>query len=95
MGEHYHKGNVTHVSRVNIEAKARKTIETFTIENTCDLAPLPVEVQVSGLYILLLKTNKIMDQTMLENPKETLTLFMRMEIKGTLGNTLVFAFGKW
>jgi hypothetical protein len=49
---------------------------------------------VSGLYILLLKTNKIMDQTMLENPKETLTLFMRMEIEGTLGNTLVFAFGK-
>jgi hypothetical protein len=61
MGEHYHKGNVAHVSRVNIEAKARKTTETFTTESTCDLAPHPVEVQMNGLYVLLLKTYKIMD----------------------------------
>jgi hypothetical protein len=32
---------------------------------------------------------------MFENPKETLTLLMKMEIEGTLGNTLVSTFGKW
>jgi hypothetical protein len=32
---------------------------------------------------------------MLENLEETLALLMRMETKGTLGNTFVFTFGKW
>ncbi len=50
---------------------------------------------MNGLYILLSKTNKIMALTMLKDPEETLALLMRMEIEGTLGNTLVSAFGKW
>jgi hypothetical protein len=36
-----------------------------------------------------------MDQIMFEDPKEALALLMRMETKGTLGNTLVSTFAKW
>jgi hypothetical protein len=44
---------VIHVSRTDIEAKARKTSETFIIESVCDLALPPMEVQMNGLYVLL------------------------------------------
>ncbi len=86
---------VAHVSRTDIEVKARKTTETFTIGSVCDLAPPPMEVQMNGLYILLSKMNKIMALTMLKDPEEALALLMRMETKYTLRNTLVSAFGKW
>jgi hypothetical protein len=52
---------VAHVSKVDIQMKARKTIETFTIESVCDLALPFVEVQMNGLYILLSNMDKIMD----------------------------------
>ncbi len=86
---------VAHVSKTDIEAKARKTTETFTIESVCDLAPPPMEVQMNGLYVLLSKMNKIMALTMLEDPEEALALLMRMETKGTLRNTFVSTFRKW
>ncbi len=86
---------VAHVSITDIEVKTRKTTKTFTIESICDLAHPPMEVQMNGLYILLSKMNKVMALTMLEDPKEALALHMRMETERTLGNTLVFAFGKW
>ncbi len=60
---------LAHVSRTDIEVKVRKTIETFIIESVCDLVPLLVEVQMNGLYILLSKMDKIMDQTMFEDPE--------------------------
>jgi len=51
---------------------------------------------VNGLYVLLLETDyKVMDEIMLEDLEETLTLLMKMEIEGTLGNTLASTFGKW
>ncbi len=86
---------VAHVSITNIETKAKKTIETFTIESICDLAPPPMEVQMNVLYILLSKMNKVMALTMLEDHQEALALLMRMETEDTLGNTFVSAFGKW
>ncbi len=86
---------VAHVSRIDIEAKARKATETFTIESVCDLAPPPLEIQMNVLYILLSNMNKIMALIMLEDLKEALALFMKMEIEGTLKNTFAFAFGKW
>ncbi len=50
---------------------------------------------MNGLYVLLSKMNKVMALTMLEDPEEALAFLMRLETKGTLGNTFVFAFGKW
>jgi len=32
---------------------------------------------------------------MLENLEEALAFLIKMETKGTLGNTFVFTFGKW
>jgi hypothetical protein len=86
---------VTHISKANIEAKTRKTIETFTIENTCDLALPPMEVQMNRLYILVSETNKVMAPTMFEDPKETLAPPMRLETKGTIRNTFVSTFEEW
>jgi hypothetical protein len=54
-----------------------------------------MEVQMNELYILLLEMNKVMASTMFEDPKKTLTLFMKMETKGTLRNTFVSTFGEW
>jgi hypothetical protein len=50
---------------------------------------------VNGLYVLLLETDKVMDETMLEDLEKTLILLMKMEIESTLGNTLASTFGKW
>ncbi len=44
---------VAHVSRTDIEAKARKTTETFTIKSVCDFAPPPMEVQINGLHFIV------------------------------------------
>jgi hypothetical protein len=87
--------DVAHVSRIDIQAKARKTTETFIIESVCDLAPPPMEVQMNGLYILLSKMNKVMAMTMFEDLEEALALLTKMETEGTLRNTLMFTFGKW
>jgi hypothetical protein len=94
-GQTLQQRGVAHVSKVDIEAKTRKTNETFTIKSMCDLAPPLMEVQMNALYILLSQKNKTMDQTMFENPKEALTLLMRMEIEHTLRNTLMSTFGQW
>jgi hypothetical protein len=71
--------DASHVSKIDIEVKARKTTETFTIERACNLAPLPMEVQMNGFYVLLSKMDKIMDRTMVENSKEAMALLMKME----------------
>jgi hypothetical protein len=94
-GQTLPQNDVTHINTVDIEAKTRKTTETFTIESTCDLAPSPMEVQINGLYVLLSKMNKVMAPTMFEDLKQALALLMRMETEGTLGNTFVSTFGKW
>jgi hypothetical protein len=39
--------------------------------------------------------NKIMDRTMFEDHEEALAFLIRMEIEGTLRNTLVSTFGEW
>jgi len=94
-GQTLPQNGLTHISRVDIETKTRKTTETFTIKSICDLTPPLVEIQMNGLYILLSEMNKIMASTMFENPKKTLTLFMKMETKGTLRNTFVSTLGEW
>ncbi len=86
---------VAHVSRIDIEVKARKATETFTIKSVCDLAPPPLEIQMNVLYTLLSNMNKIMALIMLEDLKEALALLMKMEIEGIIKNTFAFAFGKW
>jgi hypothetical protein len=56
-----HKG-VPPVSRLEIEAKARSIAETFIVENTYELLSPPLEVKINGLYVLLSKTNVVMDR---------------------------------
>jgi hypothetical protein len=63
-GQTLPQNGVTHISRVDIETKTRKTTKTFIIESTCDLAPLLVEVQMNGLYVLLSEMNTIVTPTM-------------------------------
>jgi hypothetical protein len=47
-----------------------------------------------GLYVLLSEIDAIMNRTILENPKETMFLLMKMEANGTLNSALMFAFGQ-
>jgi hypothetical protein len=83
------------VSRSQIEAKARLIVETFTMESIYELPPPPLEIKITGLYVLLLKTNIVMDRKLLEKPKNTMALLMKLEIDGILGNLLVSTFGSW
>jgi hypothetical protein len=84
-----------HQTRANIEAKVKAHVETFKVENSCELLTPPPKVKMRGLYILLSKTNTIMNKIILKAPKETKSLSMKMETNGTLRNTLVTAFGQW
>jgi hypothetical protein len=84
-----------HQTRANIEAKVRAHIEIFKVENSCELLTPPPKVKMKGLYVPLSKTNTIMNRTILKALKETTSLFMKMEMNGTLGNTLVSAFKQW
>jgi hypothetical protein len=51
------------------------------------------EVKINGLYVLLSKTNTVINMMILEKPEETMALLMKMEIEVALGNMLVFTFG--
>jgi len=84
-----------HQTRANIEAKVKAHVETFKVENSCELLTLPPKVKMRRLCVLLFETNTIMNRTILKAPKETTSLFMKMEINGTLVNTLVSTFGRW
>ncbi len=50
---------------------------------------------MKGLYVLLFEIDTIMSRTILEDPKETMFLLMKMEANGTLSSALMFAFGQW
>jgi hypothetical protein len=52
-------------------------------------------VKINGLYVFLSKIDIMMDMKILEKPKETMVLLMKMETKVVLGNMLVFSFGQW
>jgi hypothetical protein len=83
------------LNRSQIKAKVKSIVETFTMENTCELPPPPSEVKIIGFYILLLKTDIVMDRKLLEKPKNIMVLLMKLETNGTLNNLLVLAFGQW
>jgi hypothetical protein len=84
-----------HQTRAEIEAKARVHVETFIVESFCELPTPPPKVKMSGLYVLLFETYTFRSRTILEDPKETMCLLMKMETNGKLGSALVFAFGQW
>jgi hypothetical protein len=86
---------VPSINRSQIEAKARSITKTFIMESTCELLPPPLEVKISGLYILLSKTNIIMDKKLLEKPKYIMVLLMKVETYGILSNMFVSAFSQW
>ncbi len=71
------------------------TVETFTVEGGYELPPPPKEVLMNGLFVLLSKTNTVMDMTLLQDPKACMAIFMNMETIGILCNSLVVAFGQW
>lgn len=50
---------------------------------------------MKGFYVLLFEIDTIMSRTILEDPKETMFLLMKMEVIGTLSSALMFAFGQW
>jgi hypothetical protein len=82
------------VNKSQIVVKAKSIAETFIVENTCELPPPPpLEVKIIGFYVLLSKTNIVMDIKQLEKPKYTVELLMKLETDGTLGNMLVSTFG--
>ncbi|CAM6003026.1 unnamed protein product [Sphagnum balticum] len=72
---------VQHLSREDIEKKAKAMAKTFTVESSCELAPLPLEVMMNGLYVLLSETNVVMSRKVLDDPEETTALLMKMEIE--------------
>jgi hypothetical protein len=49
-------------------------------------------VKINGLYVLLKKTNIVINM-ILEKPEKTMVFLMKMEIEVALGNMLVFTFG--
>jgi hypothetical protein len=79
------------LDKSQIEAKARSITKTFTVENTCELPPL--EIKITRLYVLLLKTYIVMDREISKKPKNTMKFLMKLEIDGTLSNLFVLTFG--
>jgi hypothetical protein len=86
--------NLTNFSRAKVEAKALATIEIFIIEGGCELPPPLKEVLMNGLFVLLSKTNIVMDMTLLQNPKACMAIFTSMETIETLCNSFIAAFGQ-
>jgi hypothetical protein len=80
------------LDKSQIEAKARSITKTFTMENTCELPP-PLEIKITRLYVLLLKTYIVMDREISKKPKNTMKFLMKLEIDGTLSNLFVLTFG--
>jgi len=79
------------LDKSQIEAKARSITKTFTVENTCELPPL--EIKITRLYVLLLKTYIVMDREISKKPKNTMKFLMKLEIDSTLSNLFVLTFG--
>jgi hypothetical protein len=66
------------LNKVEVEAKALATIETFTIEGDCELPP-PKKMLLNGLFALLLEMDTTMDNILLWDPKACLAIFTSME----------------
>lgn len=73
--------HVQHLRREDIEKKVKAMAKTFTVESSCELAPLPLEVMMNGLYVLLSETNVVMSRKVLDDSEETTALLMKMEIE--------------
>jgi hypothetical protein len=82
-------------TKVDIEAKARAHVETFIMESSCELPTPPLKVKMRRFYVLLSKTNAIMNRTILEDFEMTMFLSMKMEMNDTLGSAFVSTFGQW
>ncbi len=67
-----------HFTRADVEAKAKAITESFTFASFCELLPPQTEVKINGFYVLL-KTNIVMERKILEKPKESMMLLMKME----------------
>ncbi len=81
-----------HFTRANVEAKAKAIVESFIVESSYELSPPMTMVKINGLYVLS-EINIVMDKKILEKPKGTMALLMKMETKVVLGNRQVSAFG--
>jgi hypothetical protein len=57
-----------------MEAKALAIAKTFTIEGDYELFPPLKEVSMNGLFVLLSKTDMIMDRTLLQDPKACMAI---------------------
>jgi len=64
-----------HFTRINAEAKSKAIAKSFIIESSCEQPPPPTKVKINGLYVLLSKTNIVMDRKILEKLKERLWCF--------------------
>jgi len=82
-------------TKVDIEVKAKAHVETFIVESSCELPTLSLKVKLKRFYILLFKTDTIMNRTILEDLEMTMSLLMKMEMNGTLGSAFVSTFGQW
>jgi hypothetical protein len=65
------------------------------VENTYELLPLPLKVKITRLYILLSKTDIVMNKKLLEKLEDIIVLLMKLKTDGILGNLLVSTFGWW
>jgi hypothetical protein len=65
------------------------------VESTYELPPPPFEVKIIRLYVMLSKTNIVMDKKLLGKLENTMALLMKLETNGTLGNLLVSTFSQW
>jgi hypothetical protein len=78
-----------------MEAKALAIAKTFTIEGDYELFPPLKEVSMNGLFVLLSKTDMIMDRTLLQDPKACMAILISIETNRTLCNNDIVAFGYW
>jgi hypothetical protein len=85
--------NTMHFKKLDVKAKVKAITKKFIVESSCELPPPLTEVKINGLYVLLSKTNTVINMMILEKPEETMALLMKMEIEVALGNMLVFTFG--
>jgi hypothetical protein len=85
--------NTTHFIRADVKARAKAITKKFTIESSCELPPPLIEVKFNGLYVLLSKTDIVMDMKILEKLEKTMTFLMKMETKAALNSMSDSTFG--